>query len=75
MSNPFDLPPSDSIRSTTAMGALRPKLTIDPFGYELIARCGKGGEGEVWKARDPQGWRDLALKFLPLKIPRSQGGV
>jgi serine/threonine protein kinase len=30
--------------------------------YECIALIGKGGMGEVWKARDPRVGRDVAIK-------------
>src|SRR5437667_2669873 len=30
--------------------------------YEIIAPSGKGGMGEVWKARDPRVGRDVAIK-------------
>ena len=32
--------------------------------YEIIERLGAGGIGEVWRARDPQLSRELALKLL-----------
>ncbi len=33
--------------------------------YEVSARIGKGGMGEVWRARDNKLDRDVALKDLP----------
>ena len=30
--------------------------------YEITAPIGKGGMGEVWKARDPRVGRDVAIK-------------
>ena len=42
---------------------LRPGERLGP--YEVLAPIGKGGMGEVYRARDPRLNRDVAIKVLP----------
>jgi len=38
--------------------------------YEVLAALGAGGMGEVYRARDPQLGRDVAIKVLPASLSR-----
>jgi len=38
--------------------------------YEIISAIGKGGMGEVWRARDTKLGRQVAIKVLPEEFAR-----
>jgi serine/threonine-protein kinase len=46
--------------------SIAPGARLGPF--ELLARIGAGGMGEVWRARDPRLGRDVAVKVLPPEV-------
>jgi len=40
--------------------------------YEILAAIGKGGMGEVWKARDSRLGREVAIKTLPVEFSENK---
>ena len=50
--------------------SLGPSQRLGP--YEVIARLGAGGMGEVWRARDTRLDRTVAIKVLPAEFAQNQ---
>ncbi len=40
--------------------------------YEILSPLGKGGMGEVWRARDSKLGREVAIKTLPEEFARDE---
>ena len=40
--------------------------------YEIVSALGKGGMGEVWRARDQKLGREVAIKTLPEEFARDE---
>jgi eukaryotic-like serine/threonine-protein kinase len=52
---------------------ITPGFRLGP--YEITARIGAGGMGEVWRARDHRLHRDVAIKVLPESLASTDAGV
>src|SRR4029453_690833 len=44
---------------------LPPSIGMRFSRFELVSRLASGGMGDVWRARDQELHRDVAVKFLP----------
>jgi hypothetical protein len=51
---------------------MRPSVTLEPGAYlgpyEILAAIGRGGMGEVYRARDTRLKREIAIKVLPAHV-------
>ena len=58
-----DMPDADFIVRLPDIAVLTPGVRVGP--YEIVAPIGAGAMGEVYRARDTNLHRDVALKVLP----------
>jgi Tol biopolymer transport system component len=64
--DPLEPPVAGSAAKNILLGALLPGAQLGP--YEIVGLLGAGGMGEVYRARDSQLNRDVAIKVLPAAL-------
>ena len=66
----------DTIDATVGQGPGTPLYAGAQLGrYEVVEKIGAGGMGEVYRARDPQLHREVALKLVKPRFMRGRGGA